>query len=117
MSAYVGLATLLFTPSPRARPRTKHVLPAPRSPSSATTVPGATRAPSSWARRSVASGERETKRRSTTVLPASHRRLPVDRAVGKHERDAQAAHDAADRGEARVADLAPRFALHARHRG
>src|SRR5256885_5492660 len=55
-STKVGLETIWLTPRPRARPRMKQVLPAPRSPTSATTLPGRSRAASVSPARSVSSG-------------------------------------------------------------
>src|SRR5687768_4847407 len=56
MSTKVGLLTTLVTPSPAATPLASCVLPAPRSPVSASTVPGTEAAPSRRPISCVASG-------------------------------------------------------------
>src|SRR6266567_8248372 len=72
----LGLSTVAWLPSPRARPRTKVVLPAPRGPSSSRRSPRLRR----WARfsaaASVASGECVS--RSAEVVVAALALLAVD---------------------------------------
>src|SRR2546421_7433728 len=56
MSAKVGECTCVFTPSPRARPLTNSVLPAPRSPVSPITMPMLAAFPHDSPRARVSSG-------------------------------------------------------------
>src|SRR5690242_17044911 len=73
------------TPSPRARPRTKHVLPAPRSPTRPTSSPPESARPRRSARASVSSGETVVSSGAGTVA-APPRRLGTAGCLEARER-------------------------------
>src|SRR3954469_11778236 len=104
----VGLVTGTPTPSARAAPRTKVVLPAPSSPETRTTSPGRRRAASCAARASVSGAD------PVSVAAMGGAATP-QREPGEHERHADQGHG--DDVEAGARQLARRRGRLLRRRG
>src|SRR3954469_13455804 len=104
----VGLVTGTSTPSARAAPRTKVVLPAPSSPDTRTTSPGRRLAASRAARASVSAAD------PVSVAAMGGAAAP-QRQSGEHERHADEGHG--DDVEAGTRQLARRRGRRLRRRG